>query len=487
MRRIARECTRIPQLAALPGLALFVVLWLATGIRLDYSLLVEDNYGLMQYLGREVLINEPISALFSLHMQPPMLNALAAVDLWVTPQSHLFLAGIFLLMTLASLYLMVDVLRILSIPFIARVGAGGLFAALPSTVIYSLWSYNTTPTLFGASLAVWGVAVMKGHQVQGSFASSLGVLVLVLTRSAFLWVFALAWIGALVVLITRHDHQTKRRSLKVIPSLVVLLVVLSTQAHYFNQFGLLTMSSWSGENLAKALIQSGKLSLPAESVGFVTGCQDSLLQSLRDGEPPLWDPVAFRTLPGCNDLPRFAPRASAAWNSPEKSGNYGFLGNLNWSEELVAAKEWQKLMIRLVITDPTQVIRMALSSETGSRESGLGIYLGPAEDYSEVTVIQQHHPLADIGGVLSLFFAPVALFVGALGLLKRGRGTWSDARTVLWFSWALIGYHIAVSTLAEYGEGMRFQAEITSVLMVVFVYGLWVLVGRDSKRSISEA
>lgn len=425
----------------------------------------------MQFLAREVLVNDALAGLSNLHMQPPMLNALAAVDLALTPQSHAFLAIMFLALTLASLFFTVDTLRLVGSPFWLQVSSGVLFALLPATVVYSLWSYNTTPTLFGASLATWGIARMKTKPVLGSLCSALGVLTLVLTRSAFLWVFAVLWMGVVAFMVSKNAGDRRSRIVRVAPLVVVLLVVLSTQLLYVSRFGMITMSSWSGQNLAKALVQSGELSLPRESGWDPGSCHASMLESLRAGTPPLWDPVAFRALPGCSDLPRYEDRGTLAWDSPEKDGKFGFLGNLNWSEELVAGKQWQDVMTRVVASDPMQLVRMAFTSDSGPRESGVGIYLGPAEDYSEVTMIRQHHPFADLGGLLSLIFAPVALVFGAIALFARRSGANPALRSTLWFSAALVTYHAAVSNLAEFGEGMRFQAEITGPLIVLLAVG----------------
>jgi len=468
LRQVARSQ---PLTASIPGAVLAFVSWLVTWIRLDFPGLVEENYGLMQFLAREVLANDAFAGLTNLHMQPPLLNVLAALDLALTPQSHAFLAIVFLAMTLAALFLTVDTLRLVGSPFWLQVSSGVLFALLPATVVYSLWSYNTTPTLFGASLATWGIARMKTKPVLGSSCSALGVLTLVLTRSAFLWFFAVVWIGVLVFLMVRNAGDRKSRIVGVAPLVVVVLVVLATQLHYVSRFGLLTMSSWSGQNLAKALVQSGELSLPSES-GWKPGtCHASLVETLREGTPPLWDPVAFRALEGCSALPSYEPRGTLAWDSPEKDGKFGFLGNLNWSEELVAGKQWQDVMTRVVLSDPMQLVRMAFTSDSGPRESGVGIYLGPAEDYSEVTMIRQHHPFADLGGLLSLIFAPVALVFGAIALFARRGGANLALRSTLWFTAALVVYHAAVSNLAEFGEGMRFQAEITGPLIVLLAVG----------------
>lgn len=481
VRQIARSQ---PLVASIPGVVLGLVSWLVTWIRLDYPELVEENYELMQFLPRDVLENDALAGLLNLHMQPPLLNALAALDLTFTPRSHAFLAIIFLVMTLAALFFTVDTLRLVGSPFWLQVSSGVLFALLPATVVYSLWSYNTTPTLFGASLATWGIARMTTKPVWGSSCSALGVLTLVLARSAFLWVFAVLWIGVLAFMMLRNGGDRKSRIVGVAPLVVVVLVVLTTQLHYVSRFGLTTMSSWSGQNLAKALIQSGQLSLPSGSGFEDDSCQVSLLNSLRVENPPLWNALVFRMLDGCSDLPKFEPQGTAAWDSAEKDGKYGFRGNLNWSEELVAGKQWQDVMTRVVLSNPMQLVRMAFTSDSGPRESGVGIYLGPAEDYSEVTMIRQHHPFADLGGLLSLIFAPVAIVFGAIALFARRGGANLALRSTLWFTAALVVYHAAVSNLAEFGEGMRFQAEITGPLIVLLAVGWGAL--RPSPTS-SEA
>ena len=62
--------------------------------------------------------------------------------------------------------------------------------------------------------------------------------------------------------------------------------------------------------------------------------------------------------------------------------------------------------------------------------------------------------------------------VGLLTLIIRRRNPLRRL-AVFFFAVAFAGFHIAASTMFEYGENMRFQAEISPVLLIIGALGLW--------------
>jgi hypothetical protein len=432
-------------------------------------------------LGRTILTEDPVGAILSLHIQPPGLNILEALDLFVSPDSHLMLGLAFLAMVLLSLLMIVDTLNLCGTPRKVSAIAGLLFAVLPATVIYSLWPFSTTPTMFGTALAVWGVARMRLQPLVGLAASSLGALALFITRSSFAWPFVMCWLLALGVVAWRSARPRRTRGLQLGVLAAVLITVITIQGHYFVSFGIPTLTSWTGENLAKALTSSGRLTITPETEADLRKdpCAAALLDSLDKQNRPIWNPSAFRSIPACAAIPPLEPRGTAAWDSPEKGGifNAGQSGNFNWSERLVASRVWNSMIQKIVISRPDQLITMAIGSPTGARESSLGIYMGPSDDYTFVNQIRSQYPLPEIGGVLSLFFAPVMLFLGLIGLVVTlARRRWnSDYGKTLYFASGLVLFHIAASTLFEHGENMRFQAEATPAFIVIGFLGCFAL------------
>lgn len=192
---------------SLPGIALASLVWLATFTQLDYSGLVNGSYGLWQSLGSEYLVSDVFESLLSLHIQPPGLNLLSAVDLMLTPDTHLTLAALFLVMMISSIFMLVDTLRECGLRRRTTVGGGLLYATLPATVIYSLWPFSTAPTMFGSAMALWGVSLLRRRSLVGVAASCMGISVLFLTRASFTWLFILLWLALVALVVYRRRER----------------------------------------------------------------------------------------------------------------------------------------------------------------------------------------------------------------------------------------------------------------------------------------
>lgn len=452
---------------AAPGLAIALVVWLITLLRWDASAFASSEMdNLWQSAGIEHLSTDPWGTLTVLHIQPPGMNALFALDLAATPSSHALLLGLNLLLMLATIYLMVDTLRRFDASAtVARVASIG-YALLPSVVIYSQWIYSVSLIAFLSVVAIWGVSLMRTRISAGALVSGGAVAAAVLTRPSYSLVLLVGWCVWLIVLVLR---RSKRRPWTAIAGLgLILVAVFSVQFHYYTSFGLPTMTSWSGENLAKALRASQSLTVTPAARESIAGsaCQAQMLAAYEADALNRWDPAAFRGLPACADLPQLPARGVAAWDSPLK-GDSG-VGNFVWSDRLVASREWTSLMTTVVRHDPWQLLRMAFTTDYGPRSSGIGLYLSAAEDYPFVTQIRNAQPLAVPLGVWSLVFAPIAWTLIILGIVLAvfGRSRRLRSSPLFWSAVGLAGYHLVVNTLFEYSENMRYRAEIDGVLMV---------------------
>lgn len=478
MATVASFCSRFRQLKhsptlrlSLPGVLVLIACWLGIFSSVDHQSIFENGYAFMQSLGREALEERPWSALGVLHIQPPGLSVLHAIDLAVTPESHALLIGLYLLVAIGSLVMIVDALLLLGCPSRVSKFGGIVFACLPSTAIYALWPYNTTPTAFFVMAMVWGVIRMKVSPLSGTLVSSVACLLLFLTRSTFALPFVIAWLAFLLLLTVVRSSSSTTLSRSAIG--LCLIIALTIQVHYFFSFRVATLTSWTGENFAKALTQSGQLEIAGATFDkFPAGsCEDSLLRSLESGSAPIWNPTGFRALPGCRDLPQLNPRGVPEWDSDR---------NFNWSERLVASRKWTTVMNQVILDNPIQLLRMALLGPSGPGNSGLDLYLGPSEDYFLVVETARTHPLRIPGGVLSLVFAPGMIVLGLTGLVFRpwGRGTFDFG----FFSVAAVSfvvlYHVLANNLVEYGEGMRFQVEVAPLLVIFGIGSLGNAVSR---------
>lgn len=474
----------LPGAAAIPGVVIFMLLWLVTWRNFDFASSVSENIDfLWQSLGNYFLTTDPLGSLSVLHIQPPLLNALFAFDLWVTPSSHLVLGVLYFLCALGSVVLVVDTSVRLGVPRVWAAVSGVILALLPGTVLYSLWTYNVTITAFLAISAVWGVALFKSRPVSGTTVSIFSVLGLVLTRSTFVWVLLIVWAVLLVFMLMKSRSRIGVRALRwsIVAVVISVGMGIALQVHYFSSFGLATMSSWSGQNMAKALTTSSSLHVTPSARAEIAAdpCLNDLLIAFENRQVNVWDPGGQLNLPGCVAVPRASERGILAWDAPYK-GVLGLEGDMNYNmgNALVASQQWSSLMSIVVRADPLQLTRMAFGTSDGTRASGVELYLSSAEAFPFISEQMKSLPFADQLNVISRVFAPVTWILILLGwvsaLVVRSaplRGMWA-----YWLGSGLLIFHALGSVFLEYGENMRFRAELDPVLLMLATVSLFSVV-----------
>jgi len=475
----------------IPGALVATALWLWVLARFDFARDAQENIDLLwQSLGSGILSADPLGSITVLHIQPPLLNLLFAVDLAVSPQSHLLLLLVNFAAMIASIALLTDsIVRVGAPRWLAGV-AGVAYALLPGTIAYSLWVYNVTLTGFLAITAIWGVAVMRSRVFAGSVVSALAVLGLVLTRSTFAFPVLLIWVAALAFFVWRSNSRRVVWAL-----LAVLLAGAAVQVHYLTNFGLVTMSSWGGQNVINAANASGVLTVTDSAAARIAQdpCKDAAWSAFREQRLNLWDPGGLLAIPECSTVAIPPEREILAWDAQFRPGSEEL--NLNWRYGLAASGVWTDIALDLARGDPLQLVRMAVSPPAGVSESGVARYLSRSENYRWVSAAADSLPLSRVGQVYSTVFAPVAWLLVLFGWLSSAFLTAIRRQTTpaFWFASAFLLFHVAASTLLEYAEAMRFRAEVEPVLMFVAAVSLWMVwqgtargVKRLKKTGISQ-
>ena len=475
---------RLP--VAMPGLVIFGVLWLAVFFQFDYaSATTESIDTLWQSLGSEYLTTDPLGSLSALHIQPWGVNALYAIDLFLTPTSHLFLLIVFGLAGAGSIALLGATLLRAGIPRSWAIVSGVILALLPGTVLYSFWPYNVTLISFLVLVAAWGLAFMRERPAVGAFVSASGVLGLQLLRSTFVWAFVLAWCVFLVILLVRRFNGRKLL-VALLPVLVVTGISIVSQAYYFVNFSLPAMSSWSGQNIAKALQFSGQLNVTDSARAEIASddCLTALLNAYETQKLNVWDPGGLVQLPGCGDLAVKPANGTSAWDQDFRAD-----GTMNYNSRLAlaASGEWTRMMTIIVRNDPTQVVRMAITTGAGPRSSGIGIYLDPSDEYPWIDKQRAVMPLAAFTGLLSLVFAPALVVLILAGIVQSilVRDSYLRGKVLFWGVLGIVVFHAGASTLAEYADNMRFRAEIDPLLLLLGVMSLYAI-SRGSGREVTK-
>jgi hypothetical protein len=478
---VARLNERIP--VSLPGLVVYGTLWLLVLIQFDFPTAASNSMDtLWQSLGLEYLSADPLGSLSVLHIQPWGLNALYAFDLAVTPSLHVVLLVVYFLAGAATIFLLAATLLRVGLPRVWAMVAGLILALLPGTVLYAFWPYNVTLSGFLGIVTAYGLSLMRTQPAIGSGVSALGALGLQLTRATFVWVFVAAWCLFLFVLLFRR-FRGKALAIAAIPVFTVAAISLMSQAYYWANFSLPAMSSWSGQNVAKALLTSGKLNVTDSAREQIAQdpCLASLLSAYETQALNVWDPGGLLQLPGCEQIGVADAKDIPAWDQDYRSS-----GQLNYNSRvaLTASREWTQMMTVIIRNDPLQLVRMAVSTNTGPRGSGVGIYLDPSDEFPWVDAQRSVLPLGSVTGLLSLVFAPALVVLILLGIGQSifVRNSYLRNSIVFWAALGVVAFHAAASTLAEYAENMRFRAEIDPLLLLLGVMSLYAI-SRGSRGS----
>ena len=471
---MTRLIERVP--AAVPGLILYGVLWVIVLVQIDYSSATSGSIDtLWQSLGLEYLSADPLGNLSVLHIQPWGVNALYSFDLALTPTSHVVLLMVYMLAGAATVILLAATLLRLGLPRAWAMVAGIILALLPGTVLYAFWPYNVTLSAFLGMLAAFGLSLMRARPVLGSGVSALGALGLQLTRATFVWVFVAVWCVFLFVLLVRR-FRGRMLFLAALPAIAVASISILSQGYYWANFSLPAMSSWSGQNVAKALLTSGKLNVTDSARAEIARdpCLSSLLNAYETQALNVWDPGGLMQLSGCEQISVLDANGIPAWDQ-----DYRDSGQLNYNSRvaLAASAEWTRMMTIIVRNDPFQLVRMAVSTNTGPRSSGIGIYLDPSDEFPWVDAQRSALPLGSVTGLLSLVFAPglAVLILLGIGQALIVQDSYLRRSIVYWAVLGVVAFHALASTLAEYAENMRFRAEIDPLLLLLGVMSLYAL------------
>jgi hypothetical protein len=146
-------------------------------------------------------------------------------------------------------------------------------------------------------------------------------------------------------------------------------------------------------------------------------------------------------------------------------------------------------MITIIIrSDPFQLVRMATSTGTGPRSSGIGIYLDPSDEFPWIDEQRAVLPLGSVTGLLSIVFAPALVVLIVIGVVQAivVRGSLLRNNIVYWGALGIVVFHAVASTLAEYAENMRFRAEIDPLLLLLGVMSLYALLAGSRSVPVQE-
>jgi hypothetical protein len=233
---------------AVYGVAIGLAEWLGFDLSIPW-----DYY---QLLDRSLLRDDPLNGLYLLHSQPPLLNALLAIDLWLADA-----LGCAPELPIKLVFLVIGLISTLALFRIATLLTAGIGFALLAVVLVVF-----DPAYFFFQNLYFYPFILQALFVQLFFASlvflargrgwalfAVAVLLAAITnaRSLFPMLFSLLYFAGLVGLRLLLDGRAPHwRAITVAASLLVLLLVAWPLKNWtvFDQF---TYSSWRGYNLSR--------------------------------------------------------------------------------------------------------------------------------------------------------------------------------------------------------------------------------------------
>ena len=334
----------------------------------------------------------------------------------------------------------------------------------------------------GGIALVRAITLVSRRPLVSALFTGLSLLLLYWVRPTFTWIFVVGWLITYAIIFLTTTRGNKRRLPSLVALFLLIVPIFFTQVHYITSFGTLTTSSWTGQNIMKAQTQSGWLQVSEDTLNMLSvnqGCEYSLLSNLlsNQAQNDVWDIDKSRRLPGCADLLSEKSSPAYALSMASKDSHDNAVPNLNSLAQLELSRAWHRIAIEVTREEPQRLLWMAITSGSGSVTSGLGLYLSPPESYFGLEKQRTAYPtlLLLVGGLISLLIAPSSLVLGTLGVVSIFRNRTNGLNLVqisLIASMLLLGYHLAASTLFEYGENMRYQAEVVPVMIAISALAL---------------
>ncbi len=247
-------------------------------LNLRYGLSYDPNVIWWQMLDTDLLRHAPLQALYLMHMQPPLLNALYAVAL-ALPDSltSVFLQALFVGASLVMAAILYGFLRRVGYGSLMAGAAAALFASLPDVLLYeNIYFYSQLEAVLVLCATLFAARYLEEGRLGGFVCLASTLAALGLLRSLFHLGWVVVVLGAIWLLAGRR-HGRDWRALLV--GIAGIAVVASVYFKNLKEFGIFAASSWEGATLVNMLTPS----LPGDNQKFADVAQD-LEARVRRGE-----------------------------------------------------------------------------------------------------------------------------------------------------------------------------------------------------------
>lgn len=235
-------------LAAAIAFCLLVRLVLVLGFHVAYM----APQGWWQLLDPAVLRADPLGALYQLHMQPPLFNALDALVLALPPAVSLVgLQALYLACSMAMVALVYFFLLRFGYRPVAAAVLAAFFGVLPQVLIYeNLFFYSHLEATLVLAASWCAVRYFDERRLRAFLGFSACLIALALLRS----LFHIVWIAVtLLVIWLAAGRGRDRRTLGIVAASIAVVSLLYVKN--LMEFGFFGTSSWQG-------LASARMTLP---------------------------------------------------------------------------------------------------------------------------------------------------------------------------------------------------------------------------------
>lgn len=457
------------------GPTVFLALYIfgiLTGLRLDFK---RDL--MIQFIGRQELASANWGDLLWIHSQPPGFNALLKITDSFSDGGVLALRFILLACTLLGILMAADLAWQLSNSRGATLFVGLLCAIVPGTLYYTLWVFYTIPVAMLWTAAIWGAVLGSLRRKLPPLAlSAVAMVLLFLLRGTFAWPVVALWFIVLAIVARKCWTQSPLTTQVACTSLFIAIVgvVLAVQVSAYERFGSLSLSSWSYENAAKALMTQ----MPEPTRQRVAGEDRCLRDLVTTG---VFRPVS--EYPSCALTPLTSREGLPALITHESWQNG--TTNLNNEKRVALSGYWKEYVIDSMRSNPLALVRIPFPNFEVKERGTLYRFLAPNSWYwvIEENVVKGGKfaslwiiafswvPLVMIGGVI----------LGLIGMRRR----WYDekARVSAYTIAATATLALCVAYLyLETGENDRFRMETDWILISLGSVGWWIFLTSRKRR-----
>ncbi len=343
--------------------ALIVVLVFCALLRIAFyfcfDLTFDANANMWQMQDVAWLRDAPLEAIYLMHMQPPLLNALYAVALHLPAgMGPVFLQVFFLVASVLMVAMLYGQLRRFGSSQSVAGTLAGLFGVLPQTLLYeNIFGYQH----FEAALILAASLLASVYLARGLFAAFAGFAACIVALSLLRSQYHIGWVFiVLLALMIVASRRFSWRWSHAAAALVAVAIASSVYVKNYAVFGMFGVSSWFGMTTAQMVTPF----MPGDKEDFAD-LQHDVEERTRRGEfsPAMAGVIARRSVwdgwtlaaHDCSANPREKPELCALRRS---SG----MENFNHKEILKYSPELGNDAFHLLRTYPTLYVDHLLAS-----------------------------------------------------------------------------------------------------------------------------